>query len=304
MGLQVLKGIKNSIRVSRIRLGEPSRSTLAVNKIGVAVLPFRSAENDEHWGEGLADELTAALSRFSDLSVRARPPRLLHGQHRDPRQTASELGIDYVVDGTLRVQLPQFRLSIQLIEGKTGTVIWSDRIGHKSSDILTVQDRIVDLIGGMLPGRLSRAHADNALQMGAESLGARELFFQGLHYADKLDAYSSQQALACFEKAIALERDYPAALAMCALVRLRLWAFDGSQGELETVAEMAERAIILDPADSWSHLVLGQVTMYRKQLDAAEVHHKKAFALNPFDARIPRLARSPRRLPGQTRRGP
>jgi adenylate cyclase len=286
MGSQVLKGIMEPISVSRVRLGEPEQRQDLSNRLSIAILPFRSESSDQHWGEGLADDLIAALSRFKNLAVLARASSFPFGGEPDPRRVASNLGVRFVLAGSIRVHGSRFDLSVQLLDGSSGIVLWADRYRYHSEDLLTVQDRLLENIVGTLAGRLEQAGAEFALRKRTENLGAFDFLLQGVHHADRLDPASSRRAIDCFEKALAIDPNYPAALATAALMRLRAWALHPGTDDLGRVASLAERALVLDPSDSWCHLVVGQIEMYRKQLDSAEVRHKKAHALNPFDARI------------------
>jgi adenylate cyclase len=139
---------------------------------------------------------------------------------------------------------------------------------------------------------LENTVTDTVLRKRPESFDAFDLLLRGRRHADRIDPQSAREAIDCFEKALAIDPDYAPALAMLALMRLRDWALHPDGGDLLAVAKIADRALALEPADSWSHLVAGQIEMYRKRLDVAEVHHKKAYALNPYDARILAL-RSP-----------
>lgn len=286
IGIQVLKGIKAPVRVARIRLGEAEPAQDLRGKFGIAVLPFRSAPQDAHWGEGLADDLIAALSRFNTLAVLARASSFPLQAERDPRLVASDLGVRFVVAGSVRVEGTRFLLAVQLLDGASGAVLWAERYRYESEDLLAVQDRLVENIVAILVGRLEQAGAQSALRKRTDNLDAFDFFLQGLHHADRLDAASGRRALDCFDRALRIDPAYPAALAMSALMQLRAWALHPGEHDLRGAVEAAECALALDPADSWSHLVMGQIALYRKDLELAEVHHKKAHALNPYDARI------------------
>jgi TolB-like protein len=250
------------------------------------VLPFRASSEHEHWGEGLADDLIAALSRFSSLAVLGRPSSFPFRDESDPRRLAMNLGARFLVTGTVRVLGSHFRVSTELQDGFSGSVLWADRFDRSGTDVLAMQDEIVEKIVATVVGRVHGTGAEMASRKRAETVGAFDLVLQGLQHADRLDPQSAQRAIDCFERALALEPDAPLALSMLALMRLRRWAFDPSSTSLSDLAATAERALALDPADSWSHLVMGQIDMYAGRLDGAEVRHKKAHTLNPYDARI------------------
>jgi len=286
MGAQTLKGIKEPIRAARIRLGEPDPDIESESGFSLAVLPFRASGDDRHWGEGLADDLIAALSRFNTLAVRSRASSFDFDPDKDPQHVAAALGVRYVATGAVRRTASRLRLQASLIEGVSGRVLWAERYDRAAADVLDVQDELIEQIVATLVGQLHDAGAGVALRKRPDSLDAFDLLMRGLHYADRLDPASAESAIRCFEQSLALAPDYPAATAMLALMRLRDWALHPGERDIGPVAFLAERALTLDPADSFSHLVAGQVDMYNKRLDAAEVHHKKAHALNPYDARV------------------
>ncbi len=286
IGAQTLKGIREPVRVARIRLGEPDPDVEALSGFSLAVLPFRAGAEDRYWGEGLADDLIAALTRFSMLAVRTRASTFGFDPDRDPQQVASALGVRFVVTGAVRLTASRLRLQASLVEGGSGRVLWAERYDRAASDVLDVQDELVERIVATLVGRLQRTGAEIALRKRPDSLGAFDLMMRGMHFADRLDPASARDAIACFERALAIAPDYPAAMSMLALMRLRDWALHPGDGDLGEVARLADHALALDPADSLCHLVAGQIDMYRRRLDAAEVRHKKAYALNPYDARV------------------
>ena len=285
-GAKVLKGIREPVHAFRIRLGEPDETAGADNRFKLAVLPFQASNRHEHWGEGLADDLIAALSRFNSLAVLGRASSFPFRGESDPRRVAMDLGARFLVTGAVRVLGPRFRVSTELLDGLSGSVLWADRFDKSGVDVLVMQDEIVERIVATVVGRLHGTGAEIASRKRAETLGAFDLVLQGLQHADRLDPQSAQRAIDCFERALALEPDTPLALSMLALMRFRVWAFDPSSTDLSDLAAIGERALALDPADGWSHLVMGQIDMYARRLDTAEVRHKKAHALNPYDARI------------------
>jgi adenylate cyclase len=286
IGAQTLKGIREPVKVARIRLGEPDQDAEPRGRLSLAVLPFAAAIADQPWGEGLADDLITALSRFNTLAVLSRASSFGFDPLKDPKQVASALGVRFVVTGALRLTASRLRLQATLVEGASGRVLWAERYDCGANDVLKVQDELIERIVATLVGRLAETGAETAMRKRSENLGAFDLLMRGMHHADRLDPESARQAIACFEKALAVTPDYPSAMAMLALMRLRDWALRPGKSDLAQAVLLANRALTLDPADSWCHLVAGQIDMYQRRLDEAEVHHKKAYALNPYDARI------------------
>jgi len=292
IGSRTLKGIREPVRVARIRLGEPDQLSESRNDLSVAILPFRSASDDRYWGEGLAEDLITALSRFRTLAILSHTSSFPFGPDEDPRRVATDLAVRFVVNGSVTVRRSKVSLSARLLDGASGAVAWAERYVYRAEEVFDVQDELVEKIAATLAGRLEHTATDTILRKRPESFDAFDLLLRGRRHADKIDPQSARDAIDCFEKALAIDPDYAPALAMLALMRLRDWALHPDSGDLVEVSRIADRALSLDPADSWSHLVAGQIDMYRKRLDAAEVHHKKAYALNPYDARVLAL-RSP-----------
>ena len=270
-----LKGILEPIRVYRIRLGEPVPESDAPGRFSVSVPPFATSPDAEAWGEGLADDLITGLSRFATLAV-------LGPTHERDAPTPAR----FVVKGALRRAAGRMRLSAQLFDHESGAVVWAERFDYPEREVFAVQDDLVERIVATIVGRLQQSGAAGALRKRPEALGAFDLFLQGQHYGDRLDPASAQKAIDAFERALQLDSNYAPALAMLALMRLRAAALISDLSNLEEPARIAERALALDPADGWSHLVMGQIDLYSGRLDVADARHKKAHALNPYDARI------------------
>jgi adenylate cyclase len=258
------------------------------------VTPFRSGGDPElhYLAEGLADDLIAGLCRFSSLAVLSRSSTFAYARAgSDPRQVAQDLGVNYVVQGSLARRGGSTRMTVELVDGRSGLSLWGDR--YESDDLLNIQDEVVERLVATLVGRIEDAATDVVRRKRPDSLAAFDHLLQGQFYANRTDVDSNQQALDHLERAVTLEPDYALAWAWLGLMRLRHSALHPDElGNLAPAAEAADRALALDPADSWCHLVAGQIAMYRGDLVRAEVHHKKATALNPHDAHVMAL-RSP-----------
>jgi adenylate cyclase len=297
LGPQVLKNIVDPVRVMRIRLGEPglvdgmeqhSRSS------SVAVLAFKSlsGEGEHYLGEGLAEDIVMGLSRFQSLSVLSGNSRMRRADDADLKRLAGELGVSHIVHGSVRRLADRLRISVHLTEGMTGSTVWAERFDPAGSDLVAVQDEIVRQLVAMIAGRIEAETIAAARRKRPESAAAFDLLLQGIHHANRLDQASNALALALFEKAVAREPDYALAWAWLALMRLRQWAWKPGHADMIAVEQASQRALSMDPSESWCQLVAGQVAMYRRDFGPAEVHHKKALSLNPYDCHIMAL-RSP-----------
>jgi adenylate cyclase len=297
IGPQVLKNILDPVRVLRVRVGEPepvdgmerhSRSS------SVAVLAFRSlsGESERYLGEGLAEDIVMGLSRFQSLSILSGNSRMQRDEDADLRRLASELGVSHVVHGSVRRLPDRLRISVHLTDGFTGNTLWAERFDPAGGDLVAVQDEIVQRLVAMIVGRIETETIAAARRKRPESAAAFDLLLQGIHHANRLDPPSNALALALFEKAVAREPEYALAWAWLALMRLRHWAWKPGDADMRAADVAARRALAIDPSESWCQLVVGQVAMYRRDFGPAEVHHKKALSLNPYDCHIMAL-RSP-----------
>ena len=293
MGPQVLKNILGPVRVLRCRVGEPepangdaapARSTL------VGVLPFRAASSDTeaYLAEGLADDLVVGLCRFRQLAVTGPGAASTH----DPLRLAAEIGAAYVVQGSVRRLPGALRIDVRLVDGRSGRILWAQRFASSADDVPSFQDDVVERIVGTVAGRIEDSSIEAARRVRPDNAEAFDRFLQGLHYANRSDKVSNAIALEHLEAAVAQDGGYALAWAWLALMRLRQSSWQSGAADLAPIRRAAEHALSLDPGESWCHLVAGQIAMYARELDVAEVHHKKACSLNPYSTHIMAL-RSP-----------
>ncbi|WP_293868208.1 adenylate/guanylate cyclase domain-containing protein [uncultured Alsobacter sp.] len=288
LGLRHLKNLVRPVRIFRRSVAgsaEPDAVARARRPM-LAVLPFTSADpNDEYLAEGLADDVTAGLSRFSRLAVLGTASSQAY-RGGDLTAAANDLGLDYAVRGSLRRLGDRVRLSVQLVAARSGLTIWAERYDSLVSDMFAAQDQIAATVVGTLAGVVEEEGAQRVARKRTESMEAYDFLLRGMHLARKLDPASATEAHAMFERALLLDPGYPMALSWLALMRLRRWAFEPRDGKEESLLEPARRALALDPHESWCHLVFGQILLYLRRFHEAEEHHRRACELNPFDANV------------------
>ncbi|PZQ97798.1 MAG: hypothetical protein DI533_11605 [Cereibacter sphaeroides] len=286
LGPQLLKNILEPVRVLRIRVGEAEEIEAAAPRASlVAVLTFVSQGPgvEPYLAEGLADDLVVGLSRFQNLAVLSRAST---ASDTDPMRLAAALGVAYVVRGSLRVAVGRLRIAVEVVDARTGRTIWAERFDGAAEEILEIQDEVIQRLVATIVGRIEEATTVTSRRKRPESAAAFDLLLQGVHHANRLDSKSNLLAIELLETAVARDPGYALAWAWLALMRLRRWAWTPVQMDLGPVRETAQRALVLDPSESWCHLVAGQVAMYGSALEIAEVHHKKAYSLNPYDCHI------------------
>ncbi len=293
MGPQALKNIRGPVRVLRCRVGEPDpqpTELFPVRSTLVVVLPFRPADaaTGDYLADGLADDLVVGLSRFRQLAVTG--PGV--SPTREPMRIAAETGAAFVVQGAVRRAADALRIDVQLVEGRSGQTLWADRFAASADTVLTFQDELVERIVATVAGRIEDSSIEAVRRARPDSADAFDRFLQGVYFANRPDQQSNATAIRHLEAAVARDPGYALAWAWLALMRLRMWSWQPESVDLSEARRTADHALSLDPAESWCHLVSGQVSMYARELDVAEVHHKKAFSLNPYSTHIMAL-RSP-----------
>lgn len=292
LGFRHLKNLTRPVHVFRFIPPEagPLPVVAEARKPVVIVLPFANRgglAEEAYLSDGITEDVIAGLSRFGSLAVlgMASSEAYRHSAADLPR-LVNEVGVEYVVEGSVRRSAGTVRLLASLVAARSGLTLWAERYDRPIVDLFAMQDEISRTIVSALAGQLEEKAAAASGRKRTENMEAYDFLLQGVHLARALDRPSAEAALSMFEKALALDPDYALALSWLALMRLRLWAWDPSAYGWDEMLDPARRALALDPLESWSHLVFGQITMYQGRLEEAEQHHERAYELNPFDAHV------------------
>ncbi len=260
IGQHQLKNVARAVHVYRVLLEQiPSKAgpSLAIpDRPSIAVLPFQNMSDDpeqEYFADGMVDEITTALSRFPTLFVIARHSSFTYkGRNVDAKQIGRELGLRYLVEGSVRKAGNQRRLSGQLIDAGSGMHLWAERFEGLLTDVFALQDQMsASVVGAIIP-RLSQAEFQRANRKPTGSLDAYVCYMRGLSrfYDDSKDGIADAQQHFC--RAIALDPHYALAHALAALcveARLRNDWIDGVGPEVEREIEQGTQA------DQWVSLV-------------------------------------------------
>jgi TolB-like protein len=222
-------------------VSEASQPLALPDKPSIAVLPFTNMSDDaaqDYFADGMAEEVITALSRCSWLFVIARNSSFTYkGSSVDIRQVGRELGVRYVLEGSVRRDGDRLRLTGQLIDATTGAHIWADRFDGNLSDVFGLQDRITECIVGAIEPRLQLAEIARLKQKPAVDLNAYDLLLraQQFHYEFTEDSFAA--ALRCLGEALARDPTYPPALALAAYCyaerRLQGWVQDAEAEAVE-----------------------------------------------------------------------
>lgn len=277
--------------------GNPSEddawSMALSGKPSIAVMAFDNLNNDpgqDYLSDGLSESILTALSRFSDFFVIARNSSFSYKDKSiETRQIAKELGVRYIVDGSVQIAGERLRANAQLIDATTGKHLWAEQYDRDLQDIFDVQDEITRTVASTLSTSINLAEYDRLKHQPTESLGAYELSRRAQEHSFRFSKTDNIQAQRLSEQAIALDPNFAGAYAELAWAHAFGFRFGWSEGlsreeSLELAFEMARKAIDLEPLNFAGYAVLAYVTMYSGDLDLAVTLYDKAISLNPNSA--------------------
>jgi len=256
LGEQALKNIARPVRAYRIATGAVSASaqetpTLPLpDKPSIAVLPFQNMSGDpeqEYFADGMVEEIITALSRIRWLFVIARNSSFTYkGQAIDVKKVGRELGVRYVLEGSVRKGGNQVRITAQLIEAETGAHLWAERFDGPLENVFEIQDRVAIAVAGVIEPALQAAEIRRSSNRPTDDLTAYDLYLRALQYSQSADRAGTVEALQTLGLAIKLDPRYGAALALAACYRADFyvngWADDPEANRREGV-ELARRAL-------------------------------------------------------------
>ncbi len=226
LGEQRLKNIARPVRAFRIDAAgaaEAPHEALALpDKPSIAVLPFQNISGDpeqEYFTDGMVEDVITGLSRISWLFVIARNSSFAYkGKSVDMKQVGRELGVRYVLEGSVRKSGQRLRITAQLIEADTGAHLWADRYDGVLEDVFDLQDKITETIVGIIEPSVRRAEIERARRKRPDSLGAYDLYLRALPHTHSAMPEDALVAIGYLEEAIRLDPDYAAAHAALAVM--------------------------------------------------------------------------------------
>jgi TolB-like protein len=300
MGEQKVKNIVGPVHAYRVQAdgAEPAQAespetrnaapTLP-NKPSIAVLPFANMSNDpeqEYFADGMVEDIITALSRFNQLFVIARNSSFTYkGRAVDVRQVAKELGVRFVLEGSVRKAGNRVRITGQLIDAATGAHLWADRFDGDLADVFDLQDKITGSVVGAIEPTLRKAEIERVRRRPVENLDAYDLYLRALPHVYAFRPDENLVGLELLQKAIELEPTYAPALAhgaWCLEQRLvRGWPPVGPD-DAGTAAALARRAIAAGSEDAMTLVAAGFVlTMVARDYDTGLDAVRRALDLNP-----------------------
>jgi adenylate cyclase len=260
------------------------------DKPSIAVLPFMNMSGDpeqEYFSDGLTEDLITDLSKISGLFVIARNSVFSYkGKNVKVDKISRELGVRYVLEGSVRKVEDRVRINAQLIDAKTGGHVWAERYDRDLKDIFTLQDEVRGKIVTALAVELTQDDQERMDSKGTRNLEAYDCYLRGLEYYANKMREGLNQAREMFQKAIELDPNYAKAYAALGHAYLTDWIFTskGDRGMLDLAYANAQKAITINQSESSGHSVLGNVYLWNKQHDKAIAASEKAVALDPNNA--------------------
>jgi TolB-like protein len=293
LGEQRLKNIARPVRAFKLADRVPGvrqRPTLALpDKPSIAVLPFQSFSADpeqEYFADGVVEDITMALSRFHWLFVIARNSSFTYkGRPVDVKQVGRELGVRYLLEGSVRRADNRIRIAGQLIDAETGAHLWADRFEGALQDIFDLQDHITSSVVGAIAPKLQTAEVRRAKHKPTENLDAYDYYLRGLARARRWTREANDQALQLFERAFALDNGLACAYGMAAWCymqrKVRGWMIDHVQESAEA-KRLAWKAVHSGGDDAVALCMGGYALAFlAHEFDDAAAFMDRGLAVNP-----------------------
>src|SRR5262245_32013573 len=313
MGNQQLKNIARPVHAYRARFVDvPTSRTSASflplpDKPSIAVLPFTNMSGDpeqDYFADGMVDDIITALSHFKALFVIARNSSFTYkGRAVDVKQVGRELGVRYVLEGSVRKAANRMRITGQLVDGATGVHLWAERFDGGLGDIFDLQDRVTESVVGAIAPAVEKAEIERAKRKPTESLDAYSLYLRGLAaFYRSEERRANEEALRLFNSAIELDPDFAAAYGRAAschvAAKINGWISD-TANEIAEVTRLAQRAVELGKDDAVALAAAGWArsrSWARRRLNrscaCAQFQFGRGMVLGRLGKKLPRRAGS------------
>ena len=287
--VQALVGADGAAPAAAVPAEAPAPQAVLPDKPSIAVLPFADmtpAKDQGYFCDGMVVEIGAALSRFPSLFVIATGSSL---SYRDPslnrRRIAGELGVRYLLEGSVRKSVDRVRIAVELTDAQAGAQIWTERFDGALDDVFALQDTVANAVAGRIAPTIEAAELRRASARPTSDLGAYDLFLRAAQKAHVWERESFHAAIQLLDEALARDPDYGLALSVAGFCHGALfmygWAED-REAERKAALEFGRRALRAEP-DNAEVLSFGAITtaFLGGDLVAADVLNERALALNP-----------------------
>ncbi len=261
--------------------------TIPVDRPSIAVLPFNNMSPDpdqEFFGDGITEDITTALSKLKGFFVIARNTMFTYkGRSIDVRAVGRELGVRYVLEGSVRKASDRVRVTAQLLEATNGSHIWAERYDRDLQDIFAIQDEITTSVVGRIGPELLAAEHIRISRKPTHSLDAWECVIRALFQSSQQSDEGSRDALSLLDRAMSYDSDYAQALGMKAWIMIfrAFQSWEDMGHALAQAKTLIARAIAADNDEPWPYLAQGMVGFATRDNRVAVTALTRAVALNP-----------------------
>jgi adenylate cyclase len=296
MGERAVKNIARPIGVHRVHLTDHVHPAVAISSIenresasssrpSIAVLPFANLSGDpeqEYFADGVSEEIITGLSRLRWFFVIARNSSFAYkGKSIEIKRAATELGVRYVLEGSVRKGGSRVRITAQLIDASTGNHLWADHYDGELSDVFTLQDDITRKVVAAIEPKLLEAESLRSQHRSAEDLDAWEMVARATSLFWRVTKPDAEAAIEILRRAVERYPEYAPAHSMLAFMLLWSSYLLFADPQIKEAASLANRAAKLDASDPWAHLALGFVGFLSKRTEEAADEYQRAIDLNP-----------------------
>lgn len=256
-------------------------------KPSIAVLPFVNLSGDpeqEYFSDGITEDIITALSRLRWFLVIARNSTFVYkGKAVDIRQIGRELDVRYILEGSVRKAENRVRISVELVDTKSGVQHWAEKYDHELKDIFKLQDEITQSVTAAIEPKLVAAESVRAQNRSPGNLSAWDLVMRALTHYGRMTTKESETAIEILRQAVQKHPDYGPAHSLLAFELLVSghvgWIPEG--GDYRYASELAQRALQLDNEDPWAHLALGYLAFSERKTSESVGEYMRALDLNP-----------------------
>ncbi len=259
-----------------------------VERPSIAILPFDNLSGDpeqEYFSDGITEDIISALSKYRWLSVTARNSTFIYkNRSHNVREIAAELGVSYVMEGSVRRAGDRLRISCQLIDARNGSTIWAERYDGELRDIFELQDEITGAIVGAVGPELATAEQDLAKRKVPENLDAWDHYQRGMWHMWRDTRDDGVEALECFRNALALDPEsawVQAGYAWTLVHQILMGWIEPTNTLLDEALGAAKKALEIDERDAFAHFALGRVLTQSGRHSDAVAALERAIELNP-----------------------
>jgi TolB-like protein/tetratricopeptide (TPR) repeat protein len=288
LGAQVLKNIAEPVRAYRVT-GMPQGALAAGEAItakpAIAVLPFTNMSGDpeqQYFSDGITEDIITELSRFHEMLVISRNSSFLfRGKTVDVKDVARKLGVQFVVEGSVRKLGNRVRVTVQLIDAVSTAHVWAERYDRDMTDIFVLQDEVTRMVTTQIARQTRSAIAHRSRTRPTENLSAYDNFLRALEMNRTYE--TMLQAEPYLQRAIELDPEFAVAHGMLSTQQTIKYFYDYRKEHLEDALAYGQKALDLDAEEPWGYCGVGFALNYLHRFDEAGYYLDRAVALNPND---------------------